>query len=74
MNDIPVKLVKPKYSNDARKQLYSYAEAAKSMIEKRGKTSDSRKVVKWNAEDTMTWMRTSNNAKFEDYLVSDGTI
>jgi len=35
MNDIPVKLTKPKYSTDARRQLYKYAEAAKRMIEKR---------------------------------------
>lgn len=35
MNDIPVKLVKPKYTGDARKQLYKYAEAAKKMIESR---------------------------------------
>jgi len=35
MNDIPVKLVKPKYSGDARKQLLRYAEAAKKMIESR---------------------------------------
>lgn len=35
MNDIPVKLVKPKYSGDARKQLMRYAEAAKKMIESR---------------------------------------
>lgn len=35
MNDIPIKLVKPKFSQDARKQLYKYAEAAKKMIESR---------------------------------------
>lgn len=35
INDIPVKLVKPKYSGDARKQLMKYAEAAKKMIESR---------------------------------------
>jgi phosphorylated CTD-interacting factor 1 len=35
MNDIPVKLVKPKYSGDARKQLLRYAEAAKKMIDSR---------------------------------------
>lgn len=32
MNDIPIKLVKPRFSADARKQLYRYAEAAKKMI------------------------------------------
>lgn len=35
MNDIPVKLVKPKYTGDARKQLFKYAESAKRMIETR---------------------------------------
>lgn len=35
MNDIPVKLVRPKFSGDARKQLTKYAEAAKKMIESR---------------------------------------
>ena len=35
MNDIPVKLTKPKYSGDARRQLFKYAEAAKKMIEQR---------------------------------------
>ncbi|WAR12142.1 CAPAM-like protein [Mya arenaria] len=53
MNDIPVKLVKPKYSGDARKQL--------------GGTPEGRKVVKWNVEDTFTWLR-KQNAVYEDYL------
>lgn len=35
MNDVPVKLVKPKYSGDARRQLVKYAEAAKKMIDTR---------------------------------------
>lgn len=35
MNDIPVKLVKPKFTGDARKQLFKYAESAKRMIETR---------------------------------------
>ena len=39
------------------------------MIEKRGKTSESRKVVKWTADDAMEWMRRSPHAKFENYLV-----
>ncbi|KAK6174693.1 hypothetical protein SNE40_017923 [Patella caerulea] len=68
MNDIPVKLVKPKYIGDARKQLFKYAEAAKKMIEARGSTSESRKVVKWNAEDTFTWLRRQQNASYEDFL------
>ena len=35
MNDIPVKLVKPRLSADARKQLFKYAEAAKKMMDNR---------------------------------------
>lgn len=35
LNDIPVKLVKPKYISDARKQLTKYAEGAKKVIETR---------------------------------------
>lgn len=33
MNDIPLKLVKPRFTGDARKQLSRYAEAAKKLIE-----------------------------------------
>nr|KAG5712235.1 hypothetical protein BaRGS_014585 [Batillaria attramentaria] len=68
MNDIPVKLVKPKYTGDARKQLFRYAESAKKMIESRNASSESRKVVKWNAEDTFQWLRKKNNASYDDYL------
>ena len=46
-----------------------YAESAKAMIEKRGKSSESRKLVKFNAEDAMRWMREHEHPKFEDYLV-----
>lgn len=35
MNDIPIKLIRPKFAADARKQLSRYAEAAKKMIESR---------------------------------------
>ena len=35
IDDIPIKLVKPKYTGDARRQLVKYAEAAKKHIEKR---------------------------------------
>lgn len=68
MNDIPVKLVKPKYTGDARKQLFKYAESAKRMIETRSASSDSRKIVKWNVEDTITWLRKQGSASYEDYL------
>ncbi|GFO20659.1 phosphorylated ctd-interacting factor 1 [Plakobranchus ocellatus] len=68
MNDIPVKLVKPKFSADARKQLYRYAEAAKKMIESRTASPEGRKVVKWNVEDTFKWLRKRHNASYDDYL------
>ncbi|XP_067652155.1 mRNA (2'-O-methyladenosine-N(6)-)-methyltransferase-like [Haliotis asinina] len=68
MNDIPVKLFKPKYTGDARKQLFKYAEAAKKMIESRGTISESRKIVKWNVEDTFSWLRKQQNASYEDLL------
>ena len=35
VNDIPVKLTRPKYCADARRQLCKYAETAKSMIDSR---------------------------------------
>jgi len=35
MEDIPIKLVRPKFTGDARKQLSRYAQAAKKMITSR---------------------------------------
>lgn len=35
MNDIPMKVVKPRFTGDARKQLAKYAEACKRIIETR---------------------------------------
>lgn len=35
IQDIPIKLVKPKFTSDARKQLSSYADAAVEILEKR---------------------------------------
>lgn len=67
MNDIPIKLVRPKYTGDARKQLSRYAEAAKKMIESRNATSESRKVVKWNVEDTFQWLRKTVGATYDDF-------
>lgn len=68
MNDIPIKLVRPKFTGDARKQLSRYAEAAKNMIESRAAASpESRKVVKWNAEDTFQWLRRTVGATFDDF-------
>lgn len=67
MNDIPIKLVRPKFTGDARKQLSRYAEAAKKVIESREATPESRKVVKWNAEDTFQWLRRTVGATFDDF-------
>lgn len=35
LNDIPIKLVKPKFMADARRQLTKYAEGAKKVVETR---------------------------------------
>lgn len=35
----------------------------------RNATPDSRKVVKWNVEDTMNWLRRDHSASKEDYMV-----
>ncbi|XP_072156195.1 mRNA (2'-O-methyladenosine-N(6)-)-methyltransferase-like [Bemisia tabaci] len=67
MNDIPLKLVRPKFTGDARKQLSKYAEAAKKMIESRNASSESRKVIKWNAEDTFQWLRRTVGATYDDF-------
>lgn len=67
MADIPIKLVKPKYPGDARKQLARYAEAAKKMIESRNASPESRKVVKWNVEDAFNWLRRTVNATYDDH-------
>lgn len=67
MNDIPIKLTHPKFTGDARKQLSRYAEAAKKMIESRNASPESRKVVKWNAEDTFQWLRRTVGATYDDF-------
>jgi len=69
INDIPLRLVKPKYQADARRQLVKYAEAARRMIDSRPASSENRKLVKWHAEDALEWMRRQRNASYEDYLV-----
>lgn len=63
MNDIPLKIVKPKFTGDARKQLSKYAEAAKNIIEIRSAPAESKKVVKWNAEETFQWLRRTVGAR-----------
>ncbi|XP_029006767.2 mRNA (2'-O-methyladenosine-N(6)-)-methyltransferase isoform X2 [Betta splendens] len=68
MNDIPIRLSRIKYKDEARKLLFKYAEAAKKMIDSRNASPESRKVVKWNAEDTMNWLRRDHSASKEDYM------
>lgn len=67
MTDIPIKIIKPKFTGDARKQLSKYAEAAKHIIESRPAPAESRKVVKWNAEETFQWLRRTVGASYEDF-------
>jgi len=67
INDIPIKLIRPKYTGEARKQLSKYCEAARKMIETRGATSEGRKIVKWNVEDTLQWLRRTVGASYEDF-------
>ncbi|XP_050438194.1 mRNA (2'-O-methyladenosine-N(6)-)-methyltransferase [Adelges cooleyi] len=67
MNDIPLRLAKPKYTADARKQLSIYAEAAKNLIESRNALQESRKVVKWNTEETLQWLRKTVGANYTDF-------
>ncbi|XP_060518197.1 mRNA (2'-O-methyladenosine-N(6)-)-methyltransferase [Cylas formicarius] len=67
MNDIPIKLVRPKFTGDARKQLSRYAEAAKSIMESRNSEPESRKVVKWNVDETFQWLRKTVGATYDDF-------
>lgn len=67
MNDIPIRLSRTIFPGEARKQLSKYAEAAKKMIESRTASPESRKIVKWNVEDTFTWIRRTLTASFDDY-------
>ena len=68
LHNIPIRLSRPKYTVDARKQLTRYAEGAKKMIEQNTSvSSESRKIVKWSAEEVFTFIRKTNNATFEEY-------
>lgn len=67
INDIPIKLVRPKFTGDARKQLSRYAEAAKKIMESRNAESESRKVVKWNVDETFQWLRKTVGATYDDF-------
>ncbi|KAL8179803.1 UNVERIFIED_CONTAM: Phosphorylated CTD-interacting factor 1 [Gekko kuhli] len=68
MNDIPIRLSRIKFREEAKKLLFKYAEAAKRLIESRSASPDSRKVVKWNVEDTFSWLRGDHLASKEDYM------
>lgn len=67
MNDIPIKLLRPKFTGDARKQLSRYAEAAKKIMESRNAEAESRKVVKWNVDETFQWLRRTVGATYDDF-------
>lgn len=67
MNDIPIRLEKPKYTGDARKQLSRYAKEAKKIIEQRPAPPESKKIVKWNVEETFEWLRRTVGASYEDF-------
>lgn len=67
MNDIPIHIVKPKFTQDARKQLSHYAKAAKKIIESGSCPVESKKIVKWSVEDTFEWLRRTVGACYEDF-------
>ncbi|KAM8946229.1 LOW QUALITY PROTEIN: mRNA (2'-O-methyladenosine-N(6)-)-methyltransferase [Pelodytes ibericus] len=68
MNDIPMRLSRIKHREEAKRLLFKYAEAAKRLIESRSASSDSRKLIKWNVEDTFSWLRRDHLATKEDYM------
>ncbi|KAE8575612.1 hypothetical protein XENTR_v10003888 [Xenopus tropicalis] len=68
MNDVPIRLSRIKHREEAKRLLFKYAEAAKRLIESRSASSDSRKMVKWNVEDTFSWLRRDHLATKEDYM------
>ncbi|CAK8697187.1 unnamed protein product [Clavelina lepadiformis] len=68
IHDVPIRISKIKSCSDARRQLFRYGEAAKHMIESRNLSLESRKVVKWHIEDTLSWLRKEQNAVLTDYL------
>lgn len=67
MNDIPIRIVKPKFTQDARKQLSHYANALQKVIESGSCPVESKKIVKWSVEDTFEWLRRTVGACYEDY-------
>uniref|UniRef100_A0A182JPY2 WW domain-containing protein n=1 Tax=Anopheles christyi TaxID=43041 RepID=A0A182JPY2_9DIPT len=67
LRDIPIKIVKPKFTGDARKQLSRYCDAAKKIVERRGASEESKKIVKWNADEAYEWLRRTVGASYEDF-------
>ncbi|KAF7491973.1 hypothetical protein SSS_04848 [Sarcoptes scabiei] len=67
LKDVPIKMEKPLYSREARKQLSKYAEAADNIISSPQWNGSGRKLVKWNVEAAFRWIRTSPNATYEEY-------
>uniref|UniRef100_A0A8D1GAQ6 Phosphorylated CTD interacting factor 1 n=1 Tax=Sus scrofa TaxID=9823 RepID=A0A8D1GAQ6_PIG len=74
MNDIPIRLSRIKFREEAKRLLFKYAEAARRLIESRSASPDSRKVVKWNVEDTFSWLRKDHSASKEDYMPTRALI
>ncbi|KAM4692293.1 LOW QUALITY PROTEIN: mRNA (2'-O-methyladenosine-N(6)-)-methyltransferase [Rhinophrynus dorsalis] len=68
MNDVPMRLSRIKHREEAKRLLLKYAEACRRLIESRSASSDSRKLVKWNVEDTISWLRRDHLATKEDYM------
>ena len=60
-------LLTPLSAGEARKQLSKYCEAAKKLMEVRSASSESRKIVKWNVEDTFNWLRRTVGANYDDF-------
>jgi phosphorylated CTD-interacting factor 1 len=68
MNNIPIRLVRPKCTADARKQLTRYAEGAKKLIEANTSVgSEARKIVRWSAEEVFSWIRSGGSASCDEY-------
>ena len=44
-----------------------YCEAAKKLMEVRGVSPEGRKIVKWNVEDTFSWLRRTVGANYDDF-------
>ncbi|ESN95484.1 hypothetical protein HELRODRAFT_102536 [Helobdella robusta] len=68
INDVPIRLSRPRRCEDARRMLSKYAEAAKSLVMKRGCNVENRKTVAWHADDTFSFMQKRGNATYDDYM------